>query len=283
MTDGQEPAAVSAAADELYQADPADFVAVRTRLATEARKSGDADTAKRIAALRKPTLPAWIVNRHVLTHPETVQQLLDLHDQLQAAHDQLDAGILRELTEQRRETVAALGQAALAGAGHDGPPTSLRDDVIATIDAAVADPEITGRLGRLLRAEHWSGFGVASGDLPASAPALRLLRGGTKTRETPPPRKAKPSRSKTDDQTRRLRSARQAFAATETDLQTAQTEESAARQRVRELTDQLSRLQRDLDEAKGRADEARLAAKAARSRHRTAQAALDRAERAVAT
>jgi hypothetical protein len=279
MTDEREPVAVSAAAAELYQADPADFVAVRTRLAAEARKSGDADAAKRIAALRKPTVPAWIVNRHVLTHPKTVRQLLDLHEQLQAAHDQLDPTVLRELTERRRETVAAVAQAALSGAGHDEPATSLRDDVTATIDAAVADPDVAGRLGRLLRAEHWSGFGVASGDLPAAAPALRLLRAGTKGAGTPAARKPQPDRTKSADQKRRVRSAQQAFAAAESDLHTAQTEESAARQRVRELTDQLARLQRELDEAKVHADDARRAARSARSRHRAAQVALDRAER----
>jgi hypothetical protein len=283
----EEPAAISVAVDELYQAEPADFVAVRTRLASEARKSGDADVAKRIGSLRKPTVPAWIVNRHVLTHPETVQQLLDIHEQLQAAHDQFDAGALRELTEQRRQAVDDLTRAALADAGHTDPPTSLREDVFATFDAAVADPEVAGRLGRLLRAEHWSGFGVASGALPSGAPAVRLLRGAAKGSNTPPKRPAAPKPATTgpqrDDGQRRVRSARKDLAQAEAELQAAGSTETAARQRVRELTDQLTRLQRELDEAKARADEARRAAKAARSRHRSAQAALDRAQRAAAT
>ena len=52
--------------DELYDAKPEEFTALRTKLAAEAKKRGDADTAKQISAARKPTTAAWVVNLLVL-------------------------------------------------------------------------------------------------------------------------------------------------------------------------------------------------------------------------
>ena len=39
----------------------------------------------------------------------------------------------------------------------------------ATLDAALADPEVAASLGTLVRAAHWAGFGLA----PAAVPARR--------------------------------------------------------------------------------------------------------------
>ena len=41
----------------------------------------------------------------------------------------------------------------------------------ATLDAAIADPEVAANLGTLVRAAHWSGFGLAS--LPEGDPRSR--------------------------------------------------------------------------------------------------------------
>jgi hypothetical protein len=288
MNDAQESATLSAAADELYAADPAEFVAARARLASRARQAGDADTAKQIAALRKPTVSAAIVNRFVLSHPEALGQLVDLNERLQSAHTELDAAALRELTVERRHLVDELTRAALDTAGSADATTSLRDDVTATFDAAIADPQVAGRLGRLLRAERWSGFGVAAGGLPARSPALRLLQGGRSPARAParkpaekPEKPAAPAadREAARERQRKLRKAREAFARADADLEAAQTEDAAAREQVRELTDQLAHVQRDLEDAKTRAGDARLAVKTARTRQRAARTALDRAER----
>ena len=52
---------------------------------------------------------------------------------------------------------------ALTAAGVSDPSAALRDDVAGTFQAAVADADVMSRLGRLAKAERWSGFG---GDLP---------------------------------------------------------------------------------------------------------------------
>lgn len=298
--DEQEPAAVSTAADELYATEPGEFVAARTRLARAARESGEADAARQITALRKPTVPAWIVNRYVLANPRTVHRLRDLNERLQGAHADLDAAALRELTTERRQTVDELTRDALQAAGHADAATSLREDVSATFDAAVADPQVAGRLGRLRRAEHWSGFGVASGDLPAGSPALRLLRGGRdqpgRHRAAPRQRSAKRAEQPAAGtaaaerkqhrehraQQRALRSAQEAFAQAEAELRDARDAEQATRERVRDLTGQLADVQHQLADAKAAADERRRAVKAAQLRQRESRAALNRAERKAA-
>ena len=48
--------------DELYGLEPADFVEIRTARAKQARADGDRALANKIAALRRPTTVAWMVN-----------------------------------------------------------------------------------------------------------------------------------------------------------------------------------------------------------------------------
>jgi hypothetical protein len=65
---------VEAAADELYGAAPGDFVARRQELAATARTAGDADAARRLKALRRPTLAAWASNRFVRAQTAEAEQ-----------------------------------------------------------------------------------------------------------------------------------------------------------------------------------------------------------------
>ena len=39
-------------------------------------------------------------------------------------------------------------------------PAAVREEVAATFDAALADPEVAANLGTLVRAAHWAGFGL---------------------------------------------------------------------------------------------------------------------------
>jgi hypothetical protein len=147
-----------AALDQLYQAPPAEFTAVRTQLAAAATKRGDTAAARQIIAARKPTLAASIVNRFVHNTPDVRRRLSDLGDQLRAAHSAMDGARLRELSAQQRRFVDDLSQEALHAAGRTDPPAGLRADVTNTFHAAIADPDVTQRLGRLLKAERWVGF-----------------------------------------------------------------------------------------------------------------------------
>ena len=283
---------------KLYSAAPEDFLTVRGELVAEAKQGGDADLARRIAAQRKPTLSAWIVNRQVHAEPDCVEQLLDLGSRLRVATDDLDASGLRDLSTERRALVADLTSSALTRTDRADPQSALRDDVTSTFDAAVADPQIAARLGRLTRPEHWSGFGVAM-DASSGPPELTVIRGGrgrstsartsstassrTPTTATEPPandppradaaarRRARKTRDKAAD----------AFDAAEAELRSIEDGRREASERVHDLGAELSRIQAELDKTKQYLEGSRREVKSARNRRREARSALDRAERQV--
>ncbi|GIF43126.1 hypothetical protein [Actinoplanes xinjiangensis] len=158
----------------LYEAPPDGFVAARAAAIEDARKAGDRDAAKRLAALKKPTVAAWVVNLVALRRPELIEELVQLATALRAAQRELRGDELRELSTQRRKFVSSLVDAARrlaveeSGAGAAKLPLG---DVEATFTAALADPEIAGqvRSGRLIRAVSYAGFG----EVPR--PRLRLV------------------------------------------------------------------------------------------------------------
>ncbi|AGZ46142.1 hypothetical protein [Actinoplanes friuliensis] len=159
----------------LYEAPPDGFVAGRAAVVAEAKKAGDKDTAKRLAALRKPTVAAWLVNLLALRRPELIDELVELSTALRSAQRGLHGDQLRELSTQRRQVVSALVNAAQKLAVEDDP--GLRSvklpmaEVEATLTAALAEPEIAEqvRSGRLVKAVSYAGFG----EVPR--PRLRLV------------------------------------------------------------------------------------------------------------
>ena len=145
--------------DELYTVKPEEFTALRTEFAAAAKKRGDAAAAKRISAARRPTTAAWVVNRLVGSNDDVKQSLADLGERLRAAHAAMDGAAIRQLSAEQRSLVEELARAAFDGADMANPSATVREDVISTLQAAVADPDVADRLGRLAKAEQWSGFG----------------------------------------------------------------------------------------------------------------------------
>lgn len=154
--------------DSLYCAEPDAFTALRSTLVAGAKDRGDAAAAKRISAARKPTTAAWIVNRLALERKDTKKRLSDLGDRLRAAHAEMDGERIRDLSAEQHKLIDELTRAALEAADVQRPSASVREDVTATLQAAVADPDVTRRLGRLTKPERWSGFGFGE-----AAPAGR--------------------------------------------------------------------------------------------------------------
>jgi hypothetical protein len=154
---------VAAAAAELYGADPQEFTDRRKALAAAARDAGDADAARQIAALRKPTRAAWVVNSLARADPGAGDRLASRAASLRAAEQAKDGRTLRELSAERGSLIDALTGQALTAAGVADAPAGLRDEVSATLTAALADPEVAAALaaGTLTRAAQWAGFGFA--------------------------------------------------------------------------------------------------------------------------
>jgi hypothetical protein len=160
---------VAAAADELYSADPGEFTDRRKALADAARAAGDAAAAKRIAALRKPTRAAWVVNQLARADPDAPDRLAELAAALRSAEEAKDGPRLRELSAARGPLVDSLTAQALAAAGVADPPSGLREEVSETLTSAIGDPTVAADFaaGTLTRAAQWAGFGLASfGETP---------------------------------------------------------------------------------------------------------------------
>ncbi|WP_106816492.1 transposase [Microbacterium timonense] len=134
-------------AGELYTLPPAQFTAARNARASDAAPA----LAKRIKALRKPTVAAWTVN--LLAREGQLADAVELSGALREAQEDLDAAELSRLGRQRRQLVAALAKQAVALAEQAGGSVSAaaREDVEKTINAAVMDAAaaaavLTGRL-----------------------------------------------------------------------------------------------------------------------------------------
>ena len=166
------PSATEELIQRLYEAPPEGFVAARTAAIEEARQSGDRATAKRLAALKKPTVAAWVVNLLALRRPDLIDELVELATALREAQRGLQGDQLRELTAQRRQVVSALvGAARKLALAEDRSVKLPLAEVEATLTAALAEPEIAAqvRTGRLIRAATYAGFG----EVPR--PRLRLV------------------------------------------------------------------------------------------------------------
>jgi hypothetical protein len=155
--------------DRLYEVPPREFTAERAKLAAAAKQRGDTAAAKWISAANKPTTAAWVVNRLALRHADIRQRLADLGERLRAAHSAMDGGRIRDLSAEQRKLIDELTRKALEAADLKQPSATVREDLTGTLQAAIAEPQISARLGRLTRPERWSGFG-AFGDA-ASEPA----------------------------------------------------------------------------------------------------------------
>ena len=167
---------------ELYQADPDDFMPRRQELVARAREAGESAAAKQIGALRKPTRLAWVVNRLVRADPEVTARLAELAAELRDPGSSADGARIRELTAARARLVDELTRQALDDL--PAPPAAVREEVTATLDAALADPEVAANLGTLVRAAHWAGFGLADG---APARPRQLRKPGNPRRLSPVP------------------------------------------------------------------------------------------------
>ena len=247
--------------DELYGVKPEEFTALRTELAAAAKKRGDAAEAKLISSARKPTAAAWVVNLLAHSNEDAKHSLADLRERLRAAHAAMDGAAIRELTAEQRSLVDQLTRAAFDGAEVKNPSAALRDDVTGTLQAAIADPDVADRLGRLTKAERWSGFG----DFGATTAVSSVVRSGKGGSKSAPPRDRSDRDRPADDRasTRELDEAKAALAAAEKakgdaddELSSRQTDLAVARLRRDEMRQRLDEAERNLaatDEAYGQA------------------------------
>lgn len=271
--------------DELYAVKPEEFTALRTKLAAAAKKRGDAAAAKRISTARRPTTAAWVVNLLVRSNEDVKHSLTDLGERLRAAHAAMDGAAIRELSAEQRSLVDELARSAFEGAEVPNPSAALREDVTSTLQAAVADPDVTERLGHLAKAEQWSGFG----DFGATTSVLTTARSGkdrpkpAQTRQRPA---QKPQRDEDHGSADEVQEAKATLAAAErakddadSQLSDRQTDLAVARLRRDEMRQRLAEAERALGVTEGAYADAKQASRNAAERVKEAKARLTRSKR----
>ena len=262
---------------ELYAGTLEDFTPRRTALAKDARAAKDRDAATQIGALRKPTRAAFTVNQFARAHPERIAELLELGTDLREAERSLDGPAMRELSGRRRSLVEDLAGAAFALIEEADPATALQEDVVATLNAAVADEEIGGAVaaGALVKPVHWEGFGsVALADLIAVPGAVGAPTATATKSERPKSERSKSERpvsvadavadGKTDEQAEaRAGSTRQTEARTSSTRQAERDRAARAAEREAAIAERRRAQQAELREAQETAEAAQDAVTAA--------------------
>jgi DNA repair exonuclease SbcCD ATPase subunit len=165
----------------LYRLPPGEFVAARDQLVRQLRAAGDREAARRVAALRRPSISAWAANQLARAAPHAMAELLEVGAELAKAQRDALAGQpgaarrLRAASARLRAAISRLTQRAetlLARAGHAATDATL-DRLAATLRAAAtADQATRASLaeGRLPGDLDPAGFGPLLGDVaPAEA------------------------------------------------------------------------------------------------------------------
>jgi hypothetical protein len=166
-------------ADAIYGLPLEDFVPERAAVAKRLRSEGDREMAKRVTALRKPSVAAWTINQLVRSRAKDVAAFTKAADGLRAAQGALLEGHgspvdLRTARAAERKAVARLIEVArgLFPGGRE-PGESTLERIGATLHAAAADEAIRDDVlsGWLLRERESSGFGDLDVELAAALPA----------------------------------------------------------------------------------------------------------------
>ena len=134
--------------EELLDVDPEHFVAERDALAKRLKAEGKVAEAAEVKTLRKPTVAQWATQQVARRAPDAVADLRAASEAVAEAQTAAVGGgdreALKEAMTARRESVRALGKAVDRVLKELGRPASQRDEVLAAVDAAVAESVARG-------------------------------------------------------------------------------------------------------------------------------------------
>ena len=107
---------------------PGEFVAARNQLAKTLRADGDKDTAKAVAALRRPSVADWVFNVLATDEPDAIDGFADAATEVQAAQaaaiEGRAGGDIREAMRALRDRTGALVALARPRLKQPGLPAS---------------------------------------------------------------------------------------------------------------------------------------------------------------
>lgn len=277
-------------ADALYGLPLGSFTAARDDRA-KALKSDDAELAKGIKALRKPSLAAWVLNLLVRREPDQVAQLVAVGAALRDAAASLDAAQLRSLTAQRRQLTAAVTTVARRHALAEGQKVteSVAEEVEGTLTAAMVSGAAAEALQSGLLVRAFSTTGVddldvtpyvavpdAVGHVASSVPAT--LHAVPDPSEAERKREAKRALSVAEKE---LRMAKEALTKAEVRHRGAQAQALQVESELDELRRRLAELESREEQAQEAVERSQATLTAARDEVEAAEAAREAAARAV--
>jgi hypothetical protein len=266
--------------DRLFRLRPPEFVAARNALAKRLRSAGDRDGAARVAALARPSAPAWAVNQLHWESPELWSALVRAGRRVRRAQVETGGAPLAEVLAVRREAVAAARRDAVRRLAESGAALTavLERRLGATLEALAsgAGADVTpGRLTRELEAPGFdvllsdSGFLARRGETGATAGAGA---GEEPTATLEAEEAVSRARGELAASVRREE-------ATAAEHEAAGTRAEAAAGHVADAERQLERSRFRAREAEGRLERARRALEAARAGRGEAEATLAAARR----
>ena len=223
-------------AEDLYGLSLDEFTAARNGLARELAKDGDSTEAERVKALRKPSVPAWLVNQLVRRRKKASKDLLRAGERLRSAQEKaLEGGgrnaLEKAVAAERKAVEALVGEARdLGEEGGVNVSAATLNRVQSTLHAVSLDPEVREAFEAGDLTEDHEATGVDALALMA-VPAGKgrgTGRRGAKKGESAAARK-------------RAREAEAEVQRIEDDLASAERELNSAKERVRQLEGRLAR------------------------------------------
>jgi hypothetical protein len=243
--------------DRLYGLPLDEFTRARDELAGRVRREGDGELAAEIKQLRKPSLPAWVVNQLARQRELDMQRLLRAGEQLagaqvEAIRAQSGDAFLEGRRDQQHalEALAARAREILADAGRG--PAAL-DRVLGTLRAGslTEDGRALLKSGRLTEELESPGFEALAGlDLSAGPPRARPA--GKPTAKPAAPEPKGPTQSELQRRRELANEARRRVRDLRRELRALDTRAVAAERRAKQLRGQLQDAQAEVSRLDGR-------------------------------
>jgi hypothetical protein len=249
--------------ERLYGLPLDEFTAARDETARRLRDEGRREDAAAIKALRKPSNPAWVVNKLAREVPKIIDTLLDAGQRLRDT--QLSGGgSLPDAMERERTALDRAMRNAEEIATHAGlASASTLQRVRETLHLAALDPDVAADVRRrvLAREGRATGFTGLAGFAAPVAPAKHVEAKAGPAK----PARAKAGPAKADPAAERRETAR------EQRLVKAREKAAAAQLELKDAKRELADADRELAAATRRQQRAQARVERARARLETAQ------------
>ena len=247
-------------AEELYALTPSEFTGSRNEWGKQA-KAEDPELAKRVLALRKPSVAAWVVNMMMRHQGDQMTQVLELGASLRQAQENLDGEALRELTRQRRQLTTAVTRQGRDLAQELGQrlTEAVADQVQGTLHAAMVDEDAAAAVRSGLLVSALTATGVGAADVVDSVAVPAAIGLTARPRPMPTPKRADlsvvPDLEKTPDEVAAAREAERKQA--QDAVEKARDDADDARRRVRKAVKRIEKVQARTLQAAEELEEAR--------------------------